>query len=410
MSKYAAILHYYWNRAGGAELVCASVARAFEAAGLDPLLTSPVSIHVEKYPEWFGIDLSKYAKYSTKIELRAFSLYLRLLVGYVGKKVIRKYEPELIFTDVPFYKPLIKEVVKRRIKLIEYIHFPLEVSYLINEDPYIMDIMERYGRFPLNIYWRLFKWLSKHYVRKNPFDVASAVLTNSSWTANIIKDVYGGVPEVLNPPLSPSVEIIDRSSVTSFEHRENSVVMVGRFSEEKRYHWVITRLMPALRRELGGIKLFVFGSAGTRTSTNYLRKLVKLAESLGFKTSMFLGSNADIYLVPDVPKREITKTMDTSKVFLHATINEQWGVAVAEAMARGLPIIVHKSGGTWNDLARHEESGLGYENVDEAVKNLADVMTNEKVWRHYSSKSLERVRELTLNKFIAQLINILRLT
>ncbi|MEM2021369.1 MAG: glycosyltransferase, partial [Zestosphaera sp.] len=347
LSKHAVVLHHYWNRAGGGQLVCASAAYAFESVGLNPLLASPVSIHVEKYPEWYGIDLSKYARHSTGIELRAFGLYLRLLVGYVGREVLHRYATELVFTDESTYKPLIKDAITKRVKLIEYIHFPLEVSInpaykgsglYYGEDPYIL---ERYSRFPLNIYWRLYTWLLKYYIRENPFDVASAVLTNSSWTASLAKEVYGETPEVLNPPLPPAVRIVKQEEVNPFEARGDSIVMVGRFSEEKRYHWVITELLPALRRELGGVRVYVFGGASTRTSMNYLHRLIKLAESSGFKASTDLSVDADVYLVPDAPRKDIVRTMDSSKAFLHATMNEHWGIVVAEAMARGLPVIVH---------------------------------------------------------------------
>lgn len=256
------------------------------------------------------------------------------------------------------------------------------------EDPYFL---ERYSRFPLNAYWRLYTWLLKYYIRENPFNVASAVLTNSSWTASLANEVYGEMPEVLNPPLPPAVKIIRQEEVNPFEARGDSVVMVGRFSEEKRYHWVIAELLPVLRRELGEVKVYVFGGAGTKTSMNYLFKLIKLAESSGFKASTDLSVDADVYLIPDAPRKDIVRVMDSSKVFLHATMNEHWGIVVAEAMARGLPVVVHRSGGAWSDLARRGECGLGYESVGEAVRSIVDVMINEKLWRHYSGKSLERV-------------------
>ncbi|MEM1927063.1 MAG: glycosyltransferase, partial [Pyrobaculum sp.] len=91
------------------------------------------------------------------------------------------------------------------------------------------------------------------------------------------------------------------------------------------------------------------------------------------------------------------------RVFLHATINEHWGIAVAEAMARGLPTVVHKSGGAWTDLTRGGTVGVGYDSVEEAVEHLLKLITDPKTWRHYSQKSLERARELTLHHYITNL-------
>lgn len=410
----ALILHHYWNRLGGGQLVCASVAYALNSIGLNPLLVSPAAIRVEKYPEWYGINLSKYGKYSTKIELKAFGIYLRLMIGYVGKRALRKYNAKLVFTDESTYKPMIKEVRRKQVSLIEYIHFPPEV--LVNpkyrgsglyygEDPYIL---KRYSRFPLNAYWKLYTVMLPHFIRENPFEVASVVLTNSRWTANVAKDIYGETPEVLNPPLPPAMRIVEWENIRPFDAREEAVVLVGRFSEEKRYHWILAELFPALRHEVENVKLYVFGGAGTKTSMNYLTKLLKLAGSLGFKASTDIRANADIYLIPDAPRKEIIGVLDTSKLFLHATMNEHWGIAVAEAMSRGLPILIHKSGGAWSDLAKLGEFGLGYTDLDDALKNAVLLLNDEKTWNYYARKSLERVRDLTLDNFSAKLINIIK--
>jgi glycosyltransferase involved in cell wall biosynthesis len=92
--------------------------------------------------------------------------------------------------------------------------------------------------------------------------------------------------------------------------------------------------------------------------------------------------------------------LDNAKVFLHATINEHWGVAVAEAMARGLPVVIHKSGGAWSDLAMSGEVGLGYDTADEAVESIARLLTDGKEWAYRSWKSTERVSELDFNRWI----------
>ncbi|MGC9107299.1 MAG: glycosyltransferase [Infirmifilum sp.] len=58
-------------------------------------------------------------------------------------------------------------------------------------------------------------------------------------------------------------------------------------------------------------------------------------------------------------RTHINEAMDRARAFLHATINEHWGIAVAEAMARGLTPVVHKSGGAWTDLVKLGKYGMG---------------------------------------------------
>jgi len=300
---YAIVAHHYWNRAGGGQLVCAAAAKALDVTGFQPVLVSTVRIDVSKYPEWFGVDLSKYPRVDLGIELRAFGIYLRLLVGLSLSKALRKYRADVIFTDEYTYKGVSSAVKKKRIKLIEYVHFPVEASFrrefsstgvYYGEDPYVL---ERYGRFPMNLYYRLYLRLLPIFLRENPFEVADLVLTNSRWTAELAKRVYGEEPVVLNPPIPPSVEVVEEPR--PFEEREDAVVMVGRFSEEKRYHWVIEEVLPRLRREVPSVKLYVFGSTGTRTSRAYYERLVSLASRAGFRVSRELGAGGR-----RVPSRE----------------------------------------------------------------------------------------------------------
>jgi len=121
-----------------------------------------------------------------------------------------------------------------------------------------------------------------------------------------------------------------------------------------------------------------------------------------------LCGEADVYLVENAPRSLINDVMDKAKVFLHATINEHWGVAVAEAMARGLPVVVHKSGGTWSDVVYEGGYGLGYADSEEAAEAIAKLMTDSSMWDYYPKKSAERVRELTFSKFIEKHQDLLR--
>lgn len=406
---HALVAHHYWDRPGGRQLVCASVAKAFDAMGYKVVLSSvPRFEFRDKYVEWFGIDLSKYVVDEVfDVRLKAFGIYLRLLLWLSIKKAFDKYEVDVAFTDECTYKPIEKIIKKKRVRFIEYIHFPMELSVnpkyrgsglYYDEDPYVL---ERYNKFPMNIYWWGYVKLLPLFLRRNPFEVASLVLANSRWTAELCRQIYGEKPEVLNPPIAPSINIIERPA--GFDKRINAIVMLGRFSEEKRYHWVVNKLMPLLKREVKDVKLYIFGGAKTRTSLAYLGRIEHLARSSNFKVSRSINEDADVYLIPDAPRDVINKIMDKAKAFLHATVNEHWGIAVAEAMARGLPAIVHKSGGLWSDLVESGAYGLGYNNLNEAVEALIKLLSDERTWNCYSYKSLKKARSLTIEEFLTKL-------
>ena len=386
----ALVTHHYWDRPGGGEIVASAFARAFRDLGFHTEITATTRFCVSCYKDWFGIDITDIPVHSMPFKLRAFGIYLRALSWLPAMWVIPRLKPDIVFVDFYQTKPII--AVKKRFgfKTMEYIHFPMEViytsmTYSWKKDPYII---ERYGRFPWNLYLVGSLWLGERFNRDNPFEVNEVVMANSRWTANVVRDVYGEEPIVLNPPIPPNVSIV--SNPRPFEDRQLAVVMIGRFSWEKRYHWVVSELMPRLAKEVPGVKLVIVGGTGTKPSNAYYERIRRLA----IENKLNL-----VELYPNAPGDVKVALMDQARVFLHATINEHWGVVVAEAMARGLPVVVHRSGGAWSDLAMGGEVGLGYEGVDEAVDALARLLTDAKVWGHYSSKSLGRVGELTFDKF-----------
>jgi len=396
------VAHHYWGSPGGGQLVCASATLALDELGVLPVLAGTFKFDPSRYLEWYGIDLRRYEVVTLPFGARAFGLWSRLFVWYPALKAVRRFRPDLVFIDEVAYKPLLR---RKRFRLVEYIHFPYEVAVdprfrgtglAYGEDPYIM---ERYGRFPLSLYWKVYTWLLPRYMRDDPFRAADVVLVNSRWTASVAKMVYGEEPEVLNPPLPPHVEVVGRPR--PFEEREPVVVMLGRFSQEKRYHWVVGEVAPRLKREVPGARLVIFGGAATPTLQAYYRRVWRLAEEAGLKVAGSLEAEADVYLVANAPRRLINEVMDKARVFLHATINEHWGIAVAEAMARGLPVVVHKSGGAWTDLAEEGRYGLGYETAEEAVEALAKLLTQDakfntaaKAWELTYPKFRERLAEV----------------
>ncbi|MDH2900690.1 MAG: glycosyltransferase [archaeon] len=396
----AVVGHHHWARPGGGQLVVAAAAVALSKHS-DVTLAGIAKFDPSKYLEWFGIDLRNLPIVSLPFALSAFGLYSRLLIWYPTGKAIGP-ETDLVFLDEYNYGPLLRKKKKNKFKLVEYIHFPIERSVGLNResDPYVV---ERYSHFPLNMYWETYLKLLKVVVRKNPFQTADVVLTNSKWTASIVRDSYGEFPIVLNPPIPPNVVPI--ATIPAFDERMNNVVMVGRFTEEKRYEWIIENIAPKVR---GTFKIFFFGGAGTPVSLRYKSRLISLAARAGSKVSDRIGNPGDVYFISDAPRDLINSTIDKSKVFLHSTINEHWGIVIAEAMARGLPIVVHKSGGAWSDLAQEGSSGIGYESAEEAIESITLLCTDQNKWSYFQNKGLARTRELSLDNFSARLNQLAR--
>ncbi len=401
MSGKAIVAHHYWARPGGAEVVTAATSRTFMDLKYDVVAVSMTKFDTSKYIEWFGLNLDGLRVYSLPIKrLRMFGIYMRLAFTIPLYRAIKRERPDILWIDNDAYKPILK--LKRNIgfKLIEYIHYPFtalwhdkfrNTRFHWKNDPYFR---ERYGRFPWNIYFGVWVALHKRLVRDNPFEAADLVLVNSRWTGRLVRELFGEDPVVLNPPLPPATKIAERPR--PFEEREPMVVMLGRYSHEKRYEWVLKNIAPKLQEY--NVKLVIIGGTGTKTAEAHYNHISRIKAKLGLK---------NVELIKNAPRTLINKLLDSARVFLHATINEHFGIVVAEAMARGLPIVVHKSGGAWTDLAGEGVYGLGYEDANEAVEAILRLVEDPKIWRHYSEMGLKRAANLTFDAFKKRMTELL---
>lgn len=399
---WALVAHHFWGTLGGGELLNASVAQILDELGHNVVLSGVFNFKKSSYKNWFGIDLSKFPTVVLfPFELKAFGILTRALAWKPAERAIRRYNAQLVWfgAGAATYKPLVK-YRKNGTKIVEYIHFPFESAFTPKYAELLYGsgfLQNRYGKFPMNIYWNLSKKIIHKYLRENPFTDADLVLANSKWTAEIVKEIYGDIPKVLNPPIAPNVELV--TNPPPFETRRPHIIMVGRFAHEKRYKEVIQIFIPQLRKEVGDFKLIILGSATSPTSRRYYEELSEIVKRQGLEKY--------VELIPNAPREKIIAELDNARAFLHATLYEHWGIAVAEAMARGVPVVAHKSGGTWTDLADSGNHGLGYENFNEAVEHVAKLLVDQNTWQTYSEKALERATKLTYINFASKLSNLI---
>ncbi|HEX9998173.1 MAG TPA: glycosyltransferase family 4 protein [Abditibacterium sp.] len=69
---------------------------------------------------------------------------------------------------------------------------------------------------------------------------------------------------------------------------------------------------------------------------------------------------------------EINRYMAFAGIFIHASLVEQWGLVVNEAMACGLPVLLSRTCGSASELLREGENGWGFD--PESTEDLATKM------------------------------------
>jgi len=286
--------------------------------------------------------------------------------------------------------------------LLEYMHFPFHaLRYEKGDIPkecredfkrYLTDAKmyrNKYERGLWKLYFRLWLKLYDMIARDNPFEVADAVIANSKYIARLVKILWGGDALILNPPVK--VGDFKPYSTKTFEERDKAVVMIGRISPEKKVENAIdaialTDTKPILR-VVGGL---------TPTTTSYKERLERRAKKKDVKVEFH----------PNISRDELVRLATSSKLFIHTTVGEHFGIAVVEGMAAGCPVIVHHSGGPYEDITDYGRYGIVYEDIRELAERIDRLLADEKLWKHYHEKSLKRAPMFSEEKFAKKLLKV----
>lgn len=98
-----------------------------------------------------------------------------------------------------------------------------------------------------------------------------------------------------------------------------------------------------------------------------------------------------------IPFREMPRLYRSHTIFVHTCSQEPFGLAVLEAMGSSLPVIVPKSGGTYEVAG---DSALTFTPGDsnDLAEKLLCLMHDEDLYENLSKRSLERSKEFSWQK------------
>jgi alpha-1,2-mannosyltransferase len=400
--RRAVVAHHHWNQAGGGELVMARASRSLMERGYEVYLVSIFQIDFSRIKDVFNIDLSGAKTYSLKIkEPRFFGIYQRILFPFVLSRALRKIKPQIILLDLETYKPILKHKNELKFKIVEYIHFPfsiflhkdvVEVEQSVGALKYLSEAREyhiKYSRGLWKPYFSLYLKFYKMVARENPFEAADAVMANSKYVARLVKLLWGEEPTVVYPPVR--VSDFEGLGAKGFEERDDAVVVIGRITPEKRIEDVVRAIAgsetkPVLR-VVGGL---------LPASIPYMERVGKLAERLGVRAEFY----------PNIPRRKLVEIATSSKVLVHATVGEHFGIAVVEGMAAGCPVVVRRESGTYEDILNNGEYGLGYTSIEELSEAIDKLLTDRRLWTRYHELSLKRSGDFSEERFDRQISSV----
>lgn len=357
------VLHHSLNRIGGAERVCISTIEALQSVGHNVVLATKEKTDRTMIYKAFGkrLKVKEISLLPFKSKFRTFGIYQRLLARVISYKFRKNADVVVNTCNVPYVGTDVT-----------YLHFPTFAKPLI------------YGKYQKSL-WKFYsspyriidKILLEKYIKTTPI-----ILTNSLYTASIIKKNFRREAVVVHPPVDTSTFFCPLT-IPKF----NVVLTVGRFAREKNIEFVakIARLCKDEK----------FVIAGSTTSNH--------KESLEIIKNTKRQRLANLKIMVNVSLKKLRELYTKAKIYLHTMVGEHFGISLVEAMSAGCILVVHKSGGPWIDIVQKGKWGFGYETVEEAATHINRLMHEDNKLRALAQK---RSTHFTEDKFKRRIVKI----
>ena len=231
---------------------------------------------------------------------------------------------------------------------------------------------------------------------KMVMESSNMITTSSDYETNLISKSYD-INEKRIKQISPG---IDREIFTydSNLERENILLSVGRIQEQKKQMEVLKFLDNFRKIDTNFLCYFVGGPSG-KSGDDYLIELKNAVKELNLDSNVkFLGN---------LTQTEIKILMNKSKLLIHTSQFETFGLVAIEGNAMGVPVLTTNRG-SLTEIIEHNNNGYISENlidgkVNDFVKNL---LTDDKKFNEISKYCLEKSKKYDWGSTSKELVNI----
>lgn len=179
-------------------------------------------------------------------------------------------------------------------------------------------------------------------------------LVISQWTKDIIKDMLGIDSIVVYPPVEGGFPEI------SLDKKENGFICLGRIAPEKEIEKVI-RILGEAKKNNPNIHLHIIGGAKDPAYGEFIKNLCEKNKEWCFLEGEIYGQK----------KAEL---IAKHKFGISGRVDEFFGIATSEMAKAGCIVFVPESGGQVEIIG---DSRLIYENEQDAIKKINEVLDNE---------------------------------
>ena len=209
---------------------------------------------------------------------------------------------------------------------------------------------------------------------------SDAVTVSSKFEEDMISENYKIDPSKIKQ-ITPGVdvEIFIPDSTTK---RENIFLSIGRIQEQKGQVEAIKFLHNFRKVENNFFCYFIGGPSG-KSGSEYLEELKEIVIELSLESH--------VEFLDNLPQAKIKELLNKSKLLIHTSKLETFGLVAVEANAMGVPVLTTNSGSLL-EIVEHNKNGFYSENlIDGNVNNFVkDLLSNNKKFDEITLNCLEK--------------------
>jgi len=337
---------------GGRLAVITSIIYVLNESGITPdIFTFHINgINKEKIKRCYNKDI--------KFNIREIPSYIRLLKGelnilwfnYLSRFYSKEYDYFIDSNNTSFLMP-------RDVPILSYVHYPRKDRLLSQYVTIHQPEGKRKSWFKSPFDFHLKTTALFYRLNRRIFD-NNMVICNSEFTRSRFLQQYPDYNKrilVLYPPVAVKNKV---EKNIMWKKKSNSIVTLGRFSEDKRQLEQIQ-----IAGQLPDYKFHIIGFA--QDNNRYFAQC---------QNYIYQNNVSNIYLDRNISFKRKMEIMKSAKVFLHSTRNEPFGITTVEGILANCLPIVHDSGGQREVLPFQE---LRYSSTEEAILMIEKTMSNK---------------------------------
>ena len=217
---------------------------------------------------------------------------------------------------------------------------------------------------------------------------SNVVTASSVFETMLITDTYK-VDENKIKKVTPGVDRKIFSPDLSVK-KENIFLSIGRIQEQKGQLQTLEFLNNFKKIENDFKCIFIGGPSG-KYGNEYLQELERTVEKLSL--------DKHVEFVDNLPQTKIIKLLNKSKLLIHTSQFETFGLVAIEAQTMGVPVLSINNGSLMEIIENNKNGYLSKTLIDRGVTNFVNNLFNEnKIFEKISSSCIEMSKKYDWKK------------